>query len=246
MNPSLKLAAILTCAVACSVAHANPVAEPPFVMTAENVLVGVTPQGIAVAGTYRYRMSPVYARYGAPERIPIPGRVRLPIPVPASEKIDAGLMHQVHPELTFQGEVFDPIDEYGHFTSLPDVEGVQFMAVYFDIGPISVPEIEVTIRYTQPLIERDGKRLAYYLPLLEGFKRFDEKLGLRESSYAVSFETYGDSTLRLCGQPTKVLQETPQLISVEAHNREVIAVELIPDAIGEPVEETQTEAARLR
>ena len=209
--------------------RANPVAMPTLVMTAENVIVGVSQEIITVEGTYRFHVIPDLAPDARPDRFPIHVWMRLPIPVPQSEKVGARLMSETNPQLIFHGTTIKPEDTYGIFSTLPVVDGVKFMAVEFDIGNISVPEIEVTIKYTQRVIRRDGKMWAYYMPLIEGFESYEKPLGLKSSSYAVSFEAHNGASIKLRSKWTKILQATSVLISVEPRNREVLEVEIMPN-----------------
>lgn len=214
--------------------RANPIAtrSSSLVMTAENVLVKASPAGISVVGTYRFHLTPDRLPEDKADRFSIEAWMRLPIPVPKDEKITEELMAELNPKLIFHGIAMKPEANYDKFTSLPLVDGVEFMAVKFFLGRISVKEIEVIIEYTQPVIHRDGKLWAYYLPLIEGFDLYQEPLGLKTSSYAVSFEAYEGSSIVLTDKRAKILQSSPKLISVEPHNREILEVEIIPDQLG--------------
>jgi len=202
----------------------NPVAMPSVVMTAENVLISVTPETILVAGRYRFRATEDRVPNSNPEYLPFNAYFALPIPVPEATKVNEFLAIELIPELTFGQEVIQGSIS-GVFSELPIVSGIKFAAAHFYLKPSTV-EFEVIIRYQQPVIHRDGRLFAYYVPLLPNFESNKLRYNLKEGAYAVSFEALRGSTLKLQTPRAKVLQYSPKLVSVQALHREVLEVEI--------------------
>jgi hypothetical protein len=225
----MKVLGFALCLVGCVSTYANPVVAPSFVMTAENVLVGVSTEGIYVAGTYRFHTLP-YPDHLDLEKFPVLGWLDIPIPVPDSEKIDSELMAELKPELTIGYAKFFPGKGNEKFSDLPRVNGVKFMCVSFYLGHISAPDIEMVIKYSQPVIRRDGRLWAYYMPLLENYKSHEMELGLKHSSYVISFEAVQGVSLSFRKRDEMtVIQSGPKLASFEAHNEQIIEVEIVPN-----------------
>lgn len=198
----------------------------PFVMSGENVVVDVSKDGAVVAGTYRFQLKPdeenwrgIWAAW-----------IDLPIPVPESERIGDGLLYELNPELIFEGVVLKARPTHYKYMDLPPIKGVKYMFVGFDMLHFWQREFEITIRYSQPQIRVGARTLVYYVPLLPDFDNYKSQLGLTADSFAISFRAAKGSTLKAIGTPMKTLQSTPRLISFEAHDREVLGVELVLDS----------------
>ena len=195
-------------------------------MTAENVIVTVSQEIVMVAGRYRFRATEDRVPKGDPAYLPFNAWIDLPIPVPDTTRINEHLAIELVPELrlgqdTIKGRTGS------QFTSLPSIEGVKFAAATFWLRPNTV-EFEVTIRYHQPVINRDGRLWAYYIPLLPNFEANKRLYGLKKESYVVSFEAHLGTTLKLHTKHARVLQSSPKLVSLQVMHRELLEVEIIP------------------
>jgi TonB family protein len=218
--------------VNCSLEIPITFTAPPFVMTSENVLVSVSAERVTVTGSYRFHVIQ-FDLHRPPEGNPVSGWLHLAIPIPedANAREEFAKFNAV---LTFHGVTIRPDDFHTMYTELPRIEGVKFDSVDFSLGVIDVPEIEVVIKYSQPVVRRAGRLWAYYVSLIEGFEYFERDLGLKGGSYGVSFEAAPGVSIKANGRHAKILQSTARLISFEAHDREVLDVEILPNRIPEP------------
>jgi hypothetical protein len=205
--------------------RANPVVAPTLVMTAENVVLSVTPDAIIVSGRYRFKR--LLHDVTGEEKQPYMPQFELPIPVPAALKVDGELLKDLEPTMVYKNAKFPGLWP-AVFTGFPIVEGVKFAAVTFRLGDVLEPEIEVLITHRQPVIRRNGRFFAYYVPHLPNFENFKKQYELRPEAFVVSFEALLGATLKLHTPKAKVLQSTPKLVSIEALHREVLEVEIIP------------------
>ena len=133
------------------------------------------------------------------------------------------------PELTYQNTIIKG-EVMGVYSTLTGISGVKFVAVDFTVGKVPKVDFEVTIRYQQPVIRRDGRLLAYYVPLLPNYEHDKKQYGLKDEAYVVSFEALLGSSLKLLTPRAKVLQSSSKVVSVQAMHREVLEVEIFPPA----------------
>ena len=202
-------------------AFGNPVARPRYEIVAENVLVTVSDKLAIVTGTYRFRVASFARDYLKNE--PQPFYVELPVPVAKDALLDQELKKLIQPTMTYNGATVDLIDEplrYYPDILLPDE--IRLAAFNFQVLRVSTSEVDVRIRYIQPIINVGGKEMVYYLPILEGSVRSESQLS---AAMRVTFETFGDVAIRLITPNLNVVRSDRSVVSVSPRHLELIGVE---------------------
>lgn len=234
----MKMLGILTVFLLTTLAvSANPVSGylsfPAHTMVAENVLVGVTDKGAVVSGRYRFRVTP-----DAPDvwrEPPYTLDVQLPVPVPVSAKNFEDIESMVHPFMTIKGAKYAPEKVLFSFDAPSLPKEAKLAVFYFHVKRDDLEnEFELLIQYDQPVVPIGGKEMVYYVPFLPTYERYEKQMNLRKESYLITFESYGSTTLHLAYPVTYPEQTAPQLVSMRPKNKEVIAVERIPDRSSHP------------